>query len=95
MTVKKLIQENPFVDIKVRDISKGYAYVQDIESVAQMEVESCCTSEATNGMRPVLYVNVRGDIDCQSWCDYPSEEEIQDDSVIAWKEIVPPKEVVE
>lgn len=28
-----------------------------------------------------------GDIDCQSWCDYPSEEEIQDDSVIAWKEI--------
>ena len=29
-----------------------------------------------------------GDIDCQSWCDYPSEEEIQDDSVIAWKEIV-------
>ena len=24
-----------------------------------------------------------GDIDCQSWCDYPSEEEIQDDSVIA------------
>ena len=33
-----------------------------------------------------------GDIDCQSWCDYPSEEEIQDDSVIAWKEIVPPKE---
>lgn len=61
MTVKKLIQENPFVDIKVRDISKGYAYIQDIESVAQMEVESCCTSEATNGMRPVLYVNVRGD----------------------------------
>ena len=33
-----------------------------------------------------------GDIDCQSWCDYPSEEEIQDDSVIAWKEIVLPKE---
>ena len=31
-----------------------------------------------------------GDIDCQSWCDYPSEEEIQDDSVIAWKEIVLP-----
>lgn len=61
MTVKKLIQENPFVDIKVRDISKGYAYIQDIESVAQMEVESCCTSEATNGMSPVLYVNVRGD----------------------------------
>lgn len=61
MTVKKLIQENPFVDIKVRDISKGYAYIQDIESVAQMEVESCCASEATNGMRPVLYVNVRGD----------------------------------
>lgn len=61
MTVKKLIQENPFVDIKVRDISKGYAYIQDVESVAQMEVESCCTSEATNGMRPVLYVNVRGD----------------------------------
>ena len=30
-----------------------------------------------------------GDIDCQSWCDYPSEEEIQDDSVIAWKEITP------
>ena len=29
-----------------------------------------------------------GDIDCQSWRDYPSEEEIQDDSVIAWKEIV-------
>lgn len=29
-----------------------------------------------------------GDIDCQSWCDYPSEEEIQDDSIIAWKEIV-------
>lgn len=61
MTVKKLIQENPFVDIKVRDISKDYAYIQDIESVAQMEVESCCTSEATNGMSPVLYVNVRGD----------------------------------
>ena len=36
-----------------------------------------------------------GDIDCQSWCDYPSEEEIQDDSVIAWKEITPPKEVKE
>ena len=34
-----------------------------------------------------------GDIDCQSWCDYPSEEEIQDDSVIAWKEIVLPKEL--
>ena len=34
-----------------------------------------------------------GDIDCQSWCDYPSEEEIQDDSVIAWKEIVLPKEI--
>ena len=33
-----------------------------------------------------------GDIDCQSWCDYPSEEEIQDDSVIAWKEIVLPNE---
>lgn len=33
-----------------------------------------------------------GDIDCQSWCDYPSEEEIQDDSVIAWKEITLPKE---
>ena len=33
-----------------------------------------------------------GDIDCQSWCDYPSEEEIQDDSVIAWKEIELPKE---
>ena len=33
-----------------------------------------------------------GDIDCQSWCDYPSEEEIQDDSVIAWKEIVLPEE---
>ena len=63
MTVKKLIQENPFVDIKVRDISKGYAYIQDIESVAQMEVESCYTSEVTNGMRPVLYVNVRGDIE--------------------------------
>ena len=31
-----------------------------------------------------------GDIDCQSWCDYPSEEEIQDDSVIAWKEIILP-----
>ena len=31
-----------------------------------------------------------GDIDCQSWCDYPSEEETQDDSVIAWKEIVLP-----
>ena len=31
------------------------------------------------------------DIDCQSWCDYPSEEEIQDDSVIAWKEIVLPE----
>ena len=61
MTVKKLIQENPFVDIKVRDISKDYTYIQDIESVAQMEVESCCTSEATNGMSPVLYVNVRGD----------------------------------
>ena len=28
-----------------------------------------------------------GDIDCQGWCDYPSEEEIQDDSVIAWCEI--------
>ena len=28
-----------------------------------------------------------GDIDCQSWCDYPSEDEIQDDSVIAWCEI--------
>lgn len=61
MTVKKLIQENPFVDIKVRDISKGYTYIQDIESVAQMEVESCCTSEATNGMIPALIVNVRGD----------------------------------
>ena len=61
MTVKKLIQENPFVDIKVRDISKDYAYIQDIESVAQMEVESCYTSEATNGMISVLYVNVRGD----------------------------------
>ena len=36
-----------------------------------------------------------GDIDCQSWCDYPSEEEIQDDSVIAWKEIVLPKEMKE
>ena len=34
-----------------------------------------------------------GDIDCQSWCDYPSEEEIQDESVIAWKEIVLPKEI--
>lgn len=33
-----------------------------------------------------------GDIDCQSWCDYPSEEEIQDDSVIAWKEITLPDE---
>lgn len=33
-----------------------------------------------------------GDIDCQSWCDYPSEEEIQDDSVIAWKEITLPEE---
>ena len=33
-----------------------------------------------------------GDIDCQGWCDYPSEEEIQDDSVIAWTEIVLPKE---
>ena len=32
-----------------------------------------------------------GDIDCQSWCDYPSEEEIQDESVIAWKEIVLPE----
>ena len=32
-----------------------------------------------------------GDIDCQSWCDYPSEEEIQDDSIIAWKEIVLPE----
>ena len=32
-----------------------------------------------------------GDIDCQSWCDYPSEEEIQDDSVIAWKEIILPE----
>ena len=31
-----------------------------------------------------------GDIDCQGWCDYPSEEEIQDDSVIAWKEITLP-----
>ena len=36
-----------------------------------------------------------GDIDCQGWCDYPSEEEIQDDSVIAWKEITLPKEVKE
>ena len=36
-----------------------------------------------------------GDIDCQSWCDYPSEEEIQDDSVIAWKKIVLPKGVEE
>ena len=36
-----------------------------------------------------------GDIDCQSWCDYPSEEEIQDDSVIAWKEIVIPEEIKE
>ena len=36
-----------------------------------------------------------GDIDCQSWCDYPSEEEIQDDSVIAWKEITLPKEIKE
>ena len=36
-----------------------------------------------------------GDIDCQSWCDYPSEEEIQDDSVIAWKEIVLPEEIKE
>ena len=35
-----------------------------------------------------------GDIDCQSWCDYPSEEEIQDDSVIAWKEITLPEEEV-
>ena len=34
-----------------------------------------------------------GDIDCQSWCDYPSEEEIQDDSVIAWREIILPKEI--
>ena len=33
-----------------------------------------------------------GDVDCQSWCDYPSEEEIQDDSVIAWKEITLPEE---
>ena len=33
-----------------------------------------------------------GDIDCQSWCDYPSEEEIQDDSVIAWKEIILPEQ---
>ena len=33
-----------------------------------------------------------GDIDCQSWCDYPSEEEIQDDSVVAWKEITLPEE---
>ena len=33
-----------------------------------------------------------GDIDCQSWCDYPSEEEIQDNSVIAWKEITLPEE---
>ena len=31
-----------------------------------------------------------GDYCCQSWCDYPSEEEIQDDSVIAWKEITLP-----
>jgi hypothetical protein len=61
MTVKDLIQKYPFVDVKVRDISKDYAYIQDIESVAQMEVESCYTSEATNGMRPVLYANVRGD----------------------------------
>ena len=36
-----------------------------------------------------------GDLDCQCWCDYPSEEEIQDDSVIAWKEIVLPKEIKE
>jgi hypothetical protein len=36
-----------------------------------------------------------GDIDCQSWCDYPSEEEIQDDSVIAWKEIELPKGGIE
>ena len=34
-----------------------------------------------------------GDIDCQSWCDYPSEEEIQDDSVIAWKEIILPGQI--
>ena len=33
-----------------------------------------------------------GDIDCQSWCDYPNEEEIQDDSVIAWKEIILPEQ---
>ena len=32
-----------------------------------------------------------GDIHRQSWCDYPSEEEIQDDSIIAWKEIELPK----
>ena len=36
-----------------------------------------------------------GDLDCQCWSDYPSEEEIQDDSVIAWKEIVLPKEIKE
>ena len=33
-----------------------------------------------------------GYLDCQRWCDYPSEEEIQDDSVIAWKEITLPEE---
>lgn len=61
MTVKELIQKNPFIDVKVRDISKDYAYIQDVESVAQKEVESFYTSEITNGMRPALTVNVRGD----------------------------------
>lgn len=61
MTVKELIQKNPFIDVKVRDISKDYAYIQDVESVAQKEVESFYTSEITNGMRPALIVNVRGD----------------------------------
>lgn len=60
MTVKDLIEKNPFVNVKVRDISRDYAYIQDIESVAQMEIESFSTSEITNGMLPSLTINVRG-----------------------------------
>jgi hypothetical protein len=60
MTVKELIQRNPFIDVKVRDISKNYAYIQDVESAAQMEVESFYTSEVSNGMYPALIINVRG-----------------------------------
>lgn len=58
MKVKELIQRNPFIDVKVRDVSKDYAYIQDVESVAQMEVESFYTSEVSNGMRPTLIINV-------------------------------------